>query len=133
MGRSSHGCSRTCTRCLKERDFAEQAAVTAIEAQSDRAAAAAPVVAAYRTGKGSHADRALLLHVLGRVGGADSLAVIEEAISDAPAEVRRAALTAMSLWPACDPLPVLAARLPKETDPACRLLLLNAELAALHA
>jgi hypothetical protein len=110
----------------KERDFAEQAAVSAIEAQSDRTAAVATVVAAYRSGTAGVADRALLLHVMGRVGGADALGVIQEATADANTELRRAALAAMAQWQTSDPLPGLAARLPKETDPACRLLLLTA-------
>jgi serine/threonine protein kinase len=43
----------------KEADFAEQAAVSAIQTQADRDAAVAPVIAAYRSGKSSEADRAL--------------------------------------------------------------------------
>ncbi|MDZ4404007.1 protein kinase [Prosthecobacter sp.] len=110
----------------KEADFAEQAAVSAIQAQSDRNAAVVPVIAAYRNGNGGDSDRALLLRILGRVGGGESLAVILEAIADPVVSVRKAALIAMAQWPACDPLPSLTARLPREIDPACRLLLLTA-------
>lgn len=110
----------------KEGDFAEQAAVSAIENQGDRNAASASVVAGYRSGSGTEADRALLLRVLGRVGGNEALGAIMEAISDPAPEVRRAALTGIAQWTANDPLPTLAARLPKENDPACRLLLLAA-------
>jgi HEAT repeat protein len=110
----------------KEADFAEQAAVSAIEAQSDRNSAVAPVIAAYRGGDTKDAVRALLLRVLGRVGGGDSLAVIMEAVADPAVNVRKAALSAIAQWPSSDPLPALAARLPRESDPACRLLLLTA-------
>ncbi|MCB1276899.1 MAG: protein kinase [Prosthecobacter sp.] len=110
----------------KEADFAEQAAVSAIQTQGDRDAAVAPVIAAYRNDKSSESDRALFLHILGRVAGAESLKVILEAIADPDVGVRRAALTAVAQWPACDPLPALTSRLPRETDPASRLLLLNA-------
>ncbi len=110
----------------KEADFAEQAAVSAIKAQADLKTAVAPVIAAYRSGKGSEADRALLLHVLGRLDAPDALAVILEAISDPSVSVRKAAFGAIAQWPATDPLPALAARLPRETDPACRVLLLLA-------
>lgn len=110
----------------KEADFAEQAAVSAIESQSDRNTAVAPVIAAYRGGAGKDALRALLLRVLGRVGGGDSLAVIMEAVADPATGVRKAALIAIAQWPSCDPVPALAARLPRESDPACRLLLLTA-------
>lgn len=110
----------------KEADFAEQAAVSAIQTQSDRNAATAPIIAAYREGKGNESDRALLLRILGRAGGADSLQVILESIADPGTSVRKAALTAIAQWPACDPLPSLVGRLPRETDPACRLLLLLA-------
>lgn len=110
----------------KEVDFAEQAAVSAIESQTDRKAAVAPLITAYRSGKGKETDRALLLRVLGRVGGGDSLALILEAVSDPSVSVRKAALTGVSQWPASDPLPDITARLPRETDPACRLLLLVA-------
>ncbi|HBJ85488.1 MAG TPA: hypothetical protein DDZ88_16745, partial [Verrucomicrobiales bacterium] len=110
----------------KEADFAEQAAVSAIEAQSDRNIAVVPVIAAYRGGNTKDAVRALLLRVLGRVGGGDSLAVIMEAVADPAVSVRKAALSAIAQWPSSDPLPALAARLPREADPACRLLLLTA-------
>ncbi len=110
----------------KEADFAEQAAVSAIEAQSDRNSAVAPVIAAYRGGGTKDAVRALLLRVLGRAGGGDSLAVIMEAVADPAVSVRKAALSAIAQWPSSDPLPALAARLPRESDPACRLLLLTA-------
>jgi len=110
----------------KEADFAEQAAVSAIEAQSDRNNAIAPVIAAYRGGDTKDAVRALLLRVLGRVGGGDSLAVIMEAMADPAVIVRKAALSAIAQGPSSDPLPALAARLPHESDPACRLLLLTA-------
>ncbi len=110
----------------KEADFAEQAAVSAIEAQSDRNNAIVPVIAAYRGGDTKDAVRALLLRVLGRVGGGDSLAVIMEAMADPAVNVRKAALSAIAQWPSSDPLPALAARLPRESDPACRLLLLTA-------
>lgn len=110
----------------KEADFAEQAAVSAIKAQADLKTAVAPVIAAYRSGKGSEADRALLLHVLGRLDASDALTVILEAISDPSVSVRKAAFGAIAQWPSTDPLPALAARLPRETDPACRVLLLLA-------
>lgn len=110
----------------KEADFAEQAAVSAIEAQSDRNNAIAPVIAAYRGGDTKDAVRALLLRVLGRVGGGDSLAVIMEAMADPAVIVRKAALSAIAQGPSSDPLPALAAQLPHESDPACRLLLLTA-------
>lgn len=110
----------------KEADFAEQAAVSAIEAQSDRNNAIAPVIAAYRGGDTKDAVRALLLRVLGRVGGGDSLAVIMEAMADPAVIVRKATLSAIAQGPSSDPLPALAARLPHESDPACRLLLLTA-------
>jgi serine/threonine protein kinase/HEAT repeat protein len=110
----------------KEADFAEQAAVSAIEAQSDRNNAVAPVIAAYRGGETKDAVRALLLRVLGRVGGGDSLALIMEAVADPALNVRKAAVSAIAQWPSSDPLPGLAARLPHESDPACRLLLLAA-------
>lgn len=110
----------------KEADFAEQAAVSAIEAQSDRNRAVVPVIAAYRGENTKDAVRALLLRVLGRVGGGDSLAVLLEAVADPAVNVRKAALSAIAQWPSSDPLPALAARLPREADPACRLLLLTA-------
>lgn len=110
----------------KEMDFAEQAVVSAIEAQSDRKSAIAPVIAAYQTGAGKESERALLLRVIGRAGNEESLPLLLDAMADPAVAVRRAALTAIAQWPACDPLPALAARLPRETDPACRLLLLLA-------
>lgn len=110
----------------KEADFAEQAAVSAVENQADQQAASDSVVAAYRGSSGDESDRALLLQVLGRVGGKNALDVIINAVNDPATNVRRAALTAITQWPANDPLPALAARLPREDDPACRVLLLAA-------
>jgi hypothetical protein len=49
-----------------------------------------------------------------------------EAMADPAVNVRKAALSAIAQWPSSDPLPALAARLPRESDPACRLLLLTA-------
>lgn len=110
----------------KEADFAEQAAVSAVENQADQQAASDSIVAAYRGASDDESDRALLLQVLGRVGGKNALDVIIKAVNDPATHVRRAALTAITQWPANDPLPALAARLPREDDTACRVLLLAA-------
>lgn len=110
----------------KEADFAEQAVVSAVENQGDPQKAGDSVIAAYRGSSGSESDRALLLQVLGRVGGKNALDVIVKAINDPSIGVRRSALSAMARWPANDPLPSLAARLAREEDPACRVLILTA-------
>lgn len=109
-----------------ERDFAEQALVSAIEASPDRSVAIKPAIGAYQSASGTEASRIILLSVLGRAGGPDGLKLLTTAMADKSVEVRRAALTALAQSPTHDPLPDLAARFSLETDPPSRVLILMA-------
>lgn len=115
-----------------ERDFAEQALITAVQAEQNHGERVAAVLNVWRSGLGSEAQRAMILHVLGHTGGApQALEAVEGALGHPSVEIRKAALSALSLWPSSEPLTALAAHLGQEKDPACRLLLLVAATASI--
>ncbi len=106
--------------------FAEQALVSAVTAAADPAKATGPVLLAYRSKLASDQKRALLLRVLGQSGSPEALTELTAAITDPSVALRNAALNSLAQWPNVAPLPTLAARLPQETEPGSRLLLLMA-------
>jgi serine/threonine protein kinase len=119
----------------KEADFAEQAAVSAIESQSDRNTAVAPVIAAYRGGAGKDALRTPCCCACWVVSaGGDSLAVIHGSHSP----IRRQVCAGPRSSPSPSgrhaiPCPLWPHVCRVRADPACRLLLLNGRHAALLA
>lgn len=109
----------------KDMEFAEQAAVSAIT-ESGGKTGADPIIRAFRLGFGSDAYRSALLRILGRVGGRPAFDVLVESLGAPSAEIRKAASTALGMWPDSEALPPLAGRFPVEKDPAVRLILLTA-------
>ncbi|MCP5558333.1 MAG: protein kinase [Verrucomicrobiaceae bacterium] len=109
-----------------EAPFAEQALVSSITSADNPAKAVGPVLVAYRSKLASEQKRALLLRVLSQSGSPEALAEMTAAIKDPSVALRNAALNSLAQWPNVAPLPTLAARLPAETEPGSRLLILMA-------
>jgi|APTNR8051073442_1049403.scaffolds.fasta_scaffold02315_5 serine/threonine protein kinase len=106
--------------------FAEQALVSSITSADDAEKAVGPVLLAYRSKLASEQKRALLLRVLSQSGSPEALKEMTTAIADPSVTLRNAALNSLAQWPNVAPLPTLAARLPVETEPGTRLLILLA-------
>ena len=106
----------------KEPDWAAQAIADTAKRDGAHDKSAAAIVAAYRSGLGGAAYRASLLKILGQIGGPKALDILSEAARAPEAELRKAAVTTLGLWPENDALTVLAACVPVETDAAIRLI-----------
>ncbi len=106
--------------------YAEAALVSIVQRAENPETAAGPILNAYQSGLGAERYRALLVRVLGQIGGQSALAQLQRAMENASAEVRRAAISALSGWPSSEPLPLLAEKFDAETDPAARILILRA-------
>lgn len=106
--------------------FVEQALVAVIKNADEVEAAAAPVVNAYRSGLGADRYRAVLVRVLGQVGGKEALVQLTKAIQGGEVEVRKAAISAVAQWPTHEPLTLLSERSEVESDPAARLMIFMA-------
>lgn len=109
----------------KEIEYAEQAVVSAITEAGGRIGAD-PVIRAFRLEFGSDAYRSALLRILGRVGGRPAFDILVESLGAPSVEIRKAACTALGMWPDSEAVPPLAARFPAEKDAAVRLILLTA-------
>ncbi len=94
--------------------------VSLVEKADDRAAVSRLIASAYEASVKNAGRREILLKVLSKTGGAEALAIVSAAIADPATAVRQAAIYAVAQYPTHDLLPVLAARFPEETDPACR-------------
>jgi hypothetical protein len=109
--------------------FAESALVGIVQRADDPNVAIAPVANAYQSGFGEARFRAMLVRVLGQSGGKDALDQLARAMQSGTVEVRRAAVSALSLWPTNEPLELLASRFVVEDDAAARLMILRAGMA----
>lgn len=109
--------------------FAESALVGIVQRAEDPNVAVTPVANAYQSGFGEAKFRAMLVRVLGQSGGKDALDQLTRAIQSGTVEVRRAAVSALALWPSNEPLELLASRFVAEEDAAARLMILRAGMA----
>jgi HEAT repeat protein len=80
-----------------ERDDAERAVMFVCQRIGEAEGQAAPVLAAYVNA--APADKAVLLSVLGRIGGSKALEVIEAAMASSDTATREAAVRGLSNWP----------------------------------
>ncbi len=108
--------------------FAEAALTGIIQRSEDSEAAAAPVVNAYQSGLGTGRYRALLVRVLGQSGAQEAFSKLSGAIQSGTVEVRRAAISALALWPSNEPLDLLTRRFEVEEDASARLMILRAAM-----
>lgn len=108
--------------------FAEAALTGIIQRAEDSEAAAAPVVNAYQSGLGTGRYRALLVRVLGQSGSQEAFSKLSGAIQSGTVEVRRAAISALALWPSNEPLDLLTRRFEGEEDASARLMILRAAM-----
>jgi hypothetical protein len=108
--------------------FAEAALAGIIQRAEDAEAAAAPVVNAYQSGLGTGRYRALLVRVLGQSGAKEAFSKLSGAIQSGTVEVRRAAISALALWPSNEPLDLLTSRFEMEEDASARLMILRAAM-----
>jgi tRNA A-37 threonylcarbamoyl transferase component Bud32 len=109
--------------------FAEAALVGIVQRVDDPNVAVAPVANAYHSGFGEARFRAMLVRMLGQSGGKDALDQLARAMQSGTVEVRRAGVSALSLWPTNEPLELLASRFVVEDDAAARLMILRAGMA----
>lgn len=105
---------------------AEAALVSIATRARDSDVAAAPIVNAYQSGLGAERYRALLVRVLGQIGGKSALAQLTRAMENASSEVRKAAISSLAHWPSSEPLNLLADHFDSEQDAAARILILVA-------
>ena len=87
----------------RERDDAERAIVTVCGTPAERNEAATQLAARYQ--RSSPTERAVLLPLLGRLGGPAALAIIEPLLTAADRPTRLAALTALARWPDASVVP----------------------------
>lgn len=87
----------------RERDDAERAIVTVCGTPAERDEAATQLAARYQ--RSSPTERAVLLPLLGRLGGPSALAIIEPLLTAADRPTRLAALTALARWPDASVVP----------------------------
>jgi len=87
----------------RERDDAERAIVTVCGTPAERDQAATQLAARYQ--RSSPTERAVLLPLLGRLGGPAALAIIEPLLTAADRPTRLAALTALARWPDASVVP----------------------------
>jgi tRNA A-37 threonylcarbamoyl transferase component Bud32 len=106
--------------------FAEAALVGMVRRAENTEEAVVPVTTAYQSGLGPERYRALLVRVLGQVGGKGALAQVGRALEKGSIEIRKAAISALALWPTSEPLDLLASKFEGEEDPAVRVLMLMA-------
>lgn len=106
--------------------FVEQAIVAVVRNAEDAEGAVEPIVNAYRSGLGQDRYRAVLVRVLGQVGGKEALVQLTKAIQGGALEVRKAAISSIAQWPTHEPLTLLSERAAVETDPASRLMIFMA-------
>ena len=124
------GLLERCETLPQELDrFAEAALVGIVQRAEDPNMAVAPVANAYQSGFGEARYRAMLVRVLGQSGGKDAMDQLAKAMQSGTVEVRRAAVSALALWPTNEPLELLASRFVVEDDAAARLMILRAGMA----
>lgn len=109
--------------------FAEAALVGIVQRAENPDVAVAPVANAYQSGFGEARYRAMLVRVLGQSGGKGAYEQLARAMQSGTVEVRRAAVSALALWPTNEPLEMLASRFVVEEDAAARLMILRAGMA----
>lgn len=117
--------SKTVTR---EQPWVEKFISTILTETEDAPTAIAAIIQAYRSTPADSSHRSLLFTALARHGGAGTLEIITEAISDPSEKVRRSAITLLAEYPTHDALPAIATRLPLEVDETCRTYLLIAAI-----
>lgn len=108
----------------RERDEAERAIVSACLRNPDVTAQAAPLIQAMQ-GLAA-ADAAVIVGTLGRVGGPDSLQIVETWIKDSDAGKQQSGLRALCNWPNASIVPRLLELFQQADLPATRAMLLAA-------
>lgn len=108
----------------KERDDAERAILNVCVGGPDAKSAAAEVLAAYRRAA-DPATRETLLPLLARIGGPESLAIVDVFLADPDPKQRKLGLTALSRWPDAAVKDRLLGLLAKTSDEGERRLLVG--------
>jgi serine/threonine protein kinase/HEAT repeat protein len=105
---------------------AEFAILNACRSESDAKMRPAPVLQALRSNSGSDDVQAVLLRILGKLGGKDSLDELNKGLKSENLKIRNAAVTALGEWSNGVPLKSLLDLLSKEKSTSVRLSLFNA-------
>lgn len=99
---------------------AEAAFVSIAQKETDANLACQPFLTAFRTNSNDEAIKALLLRVLGKIGGSNSMDDLLKSLENNNLMIRNAAAAAFSNWPNADPIPALLATLPVAKDSLIR-------------
>ena len=100
--------------------------LNACRSESDARMRPAPVLQALRSNSGSDDVQAVLLRILGKLGGKDSLDELNKGLKSENLKIRNAAVTALGEWSNGVPLKSLLDLLSKEKSTSVRLSLFNA-------
>ena len=105
---------------------AEFAILNACRSESDAKMRPAPILQAIRANSGSDDVQAVLLRILGKLGGQDSLDELNKGLKSENLKIRNAAVSALGDWSNGVPLKNLLDLLSKEKSTSVRLSLFNA-------
>jgi HEAT repeat protein len=109
----------------EETRAAEAALVSIAQKEPDANLASQPFLTAFRANANDDGVKALLLRVLGRIGGSNSMDDLLKNLENNNPMVRNAAAAAFSSWPNAEPMPALLAALPSAKDSLIRTNIIN--------
>ncbi|CAN5682429.1 hypothetical protein BH11VER1_BH11VER1_16690 [soil metagenome] len=104
---------------------AEAALVSVAQKDADANLASQPFLTAFRANSNDEGVKALLLRVLGKIGGSNSMDDLLKNLDNSSPMVRNAAAAAFSNWPNAEPLPALISALPAAKDSLIRTNIVN--------
>lgn len=104
---------------------AEAALVSAAQKETDANLASQPFLVAFRANSNDEGIKALLLRVLGRLGGNGSMQDLLKNLDNGSPMIRNAAAAAFTSWPNAEPMPALLAALPSAKDSLIRTNIVN--------
>lgn len=104
---------------------AESALVNVALKETDANLASQPFLTAFRANANDDGVKALLLRVLGRIGGSSSMQDLLKNLDNSSPMIRNAAAAAFSSWPNAEPMPALLAALPNAKDSLIRTNIVN--------
>ncbi len=91
----------------EEMRAAEAAFVSVAQKEGDANLASQPYLTAFRANSNDEATKAMLLRVLGKIGGSGSMDDLLKNLENSSPMVRNAAAAAFTSWPNAEPLPAL--------------------------
>lgn len=109
----------------EEMRAAEAALVSVAQKEADANVACQPYLSALRANSNDAGAKALMLRVLGKIGGSSSMDDLLKNLDNGDPMVRNAAAAAFTSWPNAEPLPALLNALPAAKDSLIRTNIVN--------